>query len=77
MSRLINFRADEELDKRLERLAKLTGRSKTFYIREAVSTHIDNLEDIYLADQVMDRLENGTESLHALEEVEKELGLAD
>jgi RHH-type rel operon transcriptional repressor/antitoxin RelB len=77
MSRLINFRADEELDKRLERLAKLTGRSKAFYIREAVSTHIDDLEDIYLADRVMDRLENGTESLHALEEVEKELGLAD
>jgi RHH-type rel operon transcriptional repressor/antitoxin RelB len=77
MSRLINFRADEELDKRLERLAKLTGRSKTFYIREAVSTHIDDLEDIYLADQVMDRLEADTESLHALEEVEKELGLAD
>lgn len=77
MSRLINFRADAELDKRLERLAKLTGRSKTFYIREAVSTHIDDLEDIYLADQVMDRLESGTETLHALEEVEKELGLAD
>ena len=77
MSRLINFRADEELDKRLERLSKLTGRSKTFYIREAVSTHIDDLEDIYLADQVMDRLEADTESLHALEEVEKELGLAD
>ena len=76
MSRLINFRADEELDKRLERLAKLTGRSKTFYIREAVITHIDDLEDIYLADQVMDRLEADTESLHALEEVEKELGLA-
>jgi RHH-type rel operon transcriptional repressor/antitoxin RelB len=77
MSRLINFRADEELDKRLERLAKLTGRSKTFYIREAVITHIDDLEDIYLTDQVMDRLEADTESLHALEEVEKELGLAD
>ncbi|MEQ8426933.1 MAG: DUF6290 family protein [Gammaproteobacteria bacterium] len=77
MSRLINFRADEELDKRLERLAKLTGRSKTFYIREAVSTHIDDLEDIYLADQVMNRLESNAETLHALEEVEKELGLAD
>lgn len=76
MSRLINFRADDELDKRLERLAKLTGRSKTFYIREAVVSHIDDLEDIYLADQVMDRLDNGTETLHALDEVEKELGLA-
>ena len=75
MSRMINFRADDETNARLERLAKLTGRSKTFYIREAVNAHIDDLEDIYLADQVMDRLENDTESLHALEEVERELGL--
>jgi len=72
---MINFRADDETNARLERLAKLTGRSKTFYIREAVNAHIDDLEDIYLADQVMDRLENDTESLHALEEVERELGL--
>jgi len=75
MSRMINFRADDETNARLERLAKLTGRSKTFYIREAVNAHIDDLEDIYLADQVMDRLENDTESLHALEEVERKLGL--
>ena len=73
---MINFRADDDLNKRLERLAKLTGRSKTFYVREAVSAHIDDLEDIYLADQVMERLENDLETLHSLEEVEQELGLA-
>ena len=76
MSRMINFRADDDLNARLERLARLTGRSKTFYVREAVNAHIDDLEDIYLADQVMDRLENHQETLHSLEEVEEELGLA-
>lgn len=76
MSRMINFRADDELDARLERLAKLTGRSKTFYIRAAISSHLDELEDIYLADQVMERIENSDETVHALEEVERELGLA-
>lgn len=76
MSRMINFRADDELDARLERLAKLTGRSKTFYIRAAINSHLDELEDIYLADQVMERIENDDESVHALEEVERELGLA-
>jgi len=75
MSRMINFRADDELNARLERLAKLTGRSKTFYVRAAVSTHLDDLEDIYLADQVMDRIEAGTENLHELDDVERELGL--
>ena len=76
MSHMINFRADDDLNARLERLVKLTGRSKTFYVREAVTTHIDDLEDIYLADQVMERLENNVETLHSLEDVEQELGLA-
>lgn len=76
MSRMINFRADDDLDMRLERLVKLTGRSKTFYVRAAVSAHLDDLEDIYLANQVMKRIENGAETLHALEDVERELGLA-
>ncbi len=76
MSHMINFRADDNLNARLERLAKLTGRSKTFYVREAVTAHIDDLEDVYLADQVMERLESNVETLHSLEDVEQELGLA-
>ena len=76
MSHMINFRADDDLNTRLERLVKLTGRSKTFYVRAAVTAHIDDLEDIYLADQVMERLESNVETLHSLEEVEQELGLA-
>lgn len=75
MSHMINFRADDELNHRLDRLAKLTGRSKAFYLREAISVHIDDLEDIYLADQVMERIENNLETLHSLEDIEQELGL--
>ncbi len=77
MSRMINFRADDELAARLERLAKRTGRSKTFYVREAVLTHLDDLEDAYLADRVMGRLDAGEETIHSLEDVERELGLDD
>ena len=76
MSHMINFRADDDLNARLERLVKLTGRSKTFYVRAAVNVHIDDLEDIYLADQVMERLESNVETSHSLEDVEQELGLA-
>ncbi len=75
MSRMINFRADDELYRRLDKLARLTGRSKTFYVRAAVAAHLEELEDIYLAEQVMDRLESGDEGLSTLEEVERELGL--
>ncbi|MDT0616928.1 DUF6290 family protein [Salinisphaera sp. P385] len=77
MSRMINFRAEDELHARLERLATLTGRTKTFYVREAVVNYMDDLEDIYLADQVMDRLESGAETTYSLDELERELGLAD
>ena len=77
MTRMINFRADEELHARLERLARLTGRTKTFYIRQAVASHIEDLEDIYLADEVMDRLARDEETTRSLEDVERDLGLAD
>jgi len=77
MSRMINFRVDEAINDRLERMARLTGRTKTWYIREAVSEYLDDMEDIYLADQVMERVEQGEENVHALEDLERELGLAD
>ncbi|WP_232226697.1 type II toxin-antitoxin system RelB family antitoxin [Algiphilus aromaticivorans] len=77
MTRMINFRADEALDERLSRLAELTGRTKTFYVREAVERHIEDLEDAYLADRVMARVERGEEGVKSLEALERELGLAD
>lgn len=77
MSRMINFRVDEAINDRLDRMARLTGRTKTWYVREAVSEYLDDLEDIYLADQVMERVESGEENVHALADLERELGLAD
>lgn len=74
---MINFRADDELDARLARLAQLTGRTKTFYVRQAVESQIEDLEDIYLADQVMSRLEDGSEATYDLDDIERDLGLAD
>lgn len=77
MTRMINFRADEAIDERLSRLAERTGRTKTYYVREAVERHIEDLEDAYLADQVMARVERGEEGVKSLEALERELGLAD
>ncbi len=77
MSQMINFRADDELNARLDRLAKLTGRTKTFYVRAAVAAYVDDLEDIFLADEVMKRIEHGEEATQSLADVERELGLAD
>jgi len=46
---MLAIRIDEETEKRLERLAKLTGRTKTFYAREAILQHLKDMKDYYLA----------------------------
>jgi RHH-type rel operon transcriptional repressor/antitoxin RelB len=71
------IRVPEEIEARLENLAKRTGRSKHFYAREAILEHLDNPEDLYLAEQVMRRIESGEENTSTLDEVEARLGPAD
>jgi RHH-type rel operon transcriptional repressor/antitoxin RelB len=55
----------------------MTGRTKTFYAREAILEHLDDLEDLYLAEQRLLDIRSGKSRTYSLEEVEKELGLAD
>lgn len=72
-----SVRLSSELEHRLDQLAKVTGRSRAYYVREAIETHLDDLEDIYLADQAMEDLRAGRSHRHSLSEVEAELGLDD
>ena len=46
---MLAIRLPPQLEARLEKLAKATGRSKTYYAREAIEEHLADLEDIYLA----------------------------
>lgn len=68
---MLAIRLHPEVEKRLSDLAKKTGRTKTFYAREAILNYVEDLEDIYLALEV---LKNPGE-ISTLEEVRKELGL--
>jgi RHH-type rel operon transcriptional repressor/antitoxin RelB len=70
---MTSVRLSAELEARLEHLATLTGRTKTFYIRQLIEEHIDELEDRYIAEH---RLENPDERLTS-EQVRQELGLED
>ena len=67
----------EDIERRLERLAKATGRTKTFYAREAILAHLGDLEDLYLAEQRLIDNRAGRSRTYTLEEVERELGLED
>lgn len=52
---MLAIRLPEDIEKRLTQLANKTGRTKTFYAKEAILEHLDNMEDKYLA---ISRLEN-------------------
>ncbi|NDV25507.1 DUF6290 family protein [Desulfovibrio sp. JC010] len=73
----ISIRLPEEIEQRLTALAEQTGRTKTFYIREAVLEYLEDLEDIYLAEKRLADIKAGKSRTYTLEEVEKRLGLED
>lgn len=72
-----SVRLPEEAEQRLTALAENTGRSKAYYIREALLEHLDDLEDFYLAEMRLKELKAGRSRTYTLEEVGRELGLED
>ena len=74
---MLAIRLPEEIEFRLDALAKATGRTKTFYVREAIIEHLSDLEDLYMAEQVVRRIRSGEEKTSTLDDVEARLGLAD
>lgn len=74
---MLAVRLPEEIESRLSRLAAETGRSKSYYVREALVERMDEMEDVYLAEQRLIDVRSGHSRTHTLEEVERNLGLAD
>lgn len=70
---MLAIRLPKEIEERLEELARKTGRSKSYYVRQAILEHLDDLEDYYLA---VERLEQNLPGI-PLDEVERRLGLQD
>jgi len=68
---MLAIRLPEEIETRLAELARKTGRTKTFYVREAILDHLDEIEDKYLA---VHRLENPGKRW-TLDELEQDLDL--
>lgn len=74
---MLALRLPEDIEERLAALARRTGRSKSFYARQAILEHLDDLEDIYLAEERLVELRAGRSRTWSLDEVEAELGLDD
>ena len=74
---MLAIRLSDDIEARLDSLAKQTGRTKTFYAREAILTHLEDLEDYYLSAETAARVRRGDELVHTSENVRKSLGLDD
>jgi RHH-type transcriptional regulator, rel operon repressor / antitoxin RelB len=71
----VSLRLPEDVSERLQKLADRTGRSKTFYMLEAIREHLEDLEDIHLAEQRLRSVRSGRTETVALEAVMKRYGL--
>ena len=74
---MLAIRLPQSVEKRLEKLARRTGRTKSFYAREAILQHLEELEDLYLAERALARIRSGEDKAIPLEEVMKRHGMED
>ena len=72
-----SVRLPKDAEERLNHLSKVTGRPKSFYIKQAILEYLDDLEDAYLRDKVLKRIKRGKERTYSLEEVVEDLELED
>lgn len=77
MDKQTRIEISEETCQRLEELSRRTGRSITQILIEAIETHLEDLEDIALAEQTLERIRRGEESVLSAEQVWREMGLED
>lgn len=72
---MLAIRLPPDLEERLAALAERTGRTKTFYAREAIMQHIDDLEDLYLAERELKQVRAGRSKAQSLADVMRAHGL--
>lgn len=70
---MLAVRLDDDLEARLTAVSRRTGRSKSYYAREALREKIEELEDIALLEEALRDPDSGQR--FTLEEVMEELGL--
>ncbi|MBX5191072.1 TraY domain-containing protein [Rhizobium sp. NZLR3b] len=72
---MLALRLPPDIEARLDELAKRTGRSKSFYARQAILEHLDDLEDVYLAEKRLEELRRGESETVPLAELMARHGL--
>lgn len=74
---MLALRLPPEIEARLDALAKRTGRSKSFYARQAILEHLDDIEDVYLAEKRLEELRQNEGETVPLIDLMKRYGVED
>ena len=72
---MLSVRLPEGLEKRQSFLASETNRTKSFYVMEALSRHLEEIEDFYLAQKAHEEFVISGEKALTTQEVKDSLGL--
>ena len=72
---MLALRLPPDVEARLDALARKTGRTKSYYAREAIVEYIDDLEDLYLAQRRYALIEKGKSKTLSLDEVEAQIAV--
>jgi RHH-type rel operon transcriptional repressor/antitoxin RelB len=73
MSKQTAIRLPDETYERLKALSERTGRTSAYYIREAIEKHIEDMEDLHLAEEAMRRIQRGESKVVSAEEFWRDL----
>ena len=74
---MLTVRLPENLEKRLNALAAVTKRPKSYYVREAIERVLKDMEDAYLTESAYEDFLASGEQAIPIDKVENDLGLAD
>lgn len=72
---VVSIRLDDALERRLDELARRTGRSRSFYVKQAIEAHLADLEDSYWADEVVRQWDASGRPSRPLSDLKAELDL--
>ena len=73
----VTLRLPDDVVERIDALAARTGRTKTFYMSKAICDALEDLEDIYDAERVLEERRAGNRKTYSHEEMMREYGLDD
>jgi len=70
-----SIRLPNDIEKRLENLSLQTGRSKSFYVKQVILDHIDEIEDIYLAEKRLEDIRAERTKTIPIQKIMKRYGM--